>query len=460
MGDHGANQLQPAHALAIPAAAERHAGNRLLLVLLFWVGLAASMAVWAFNTPSGTITGRAAAMLALARVTGLASGYLLLALVLLASRVSWLEQGLGSHDLLRWHRQLGAYLLIAVIAHTMFTIYGYALTAGVSLVTQTGALVTAYDDLIAAFLATGLLAALSLVAVRAVRRRMRYEVWRLTHLGMYLVVLLGYGHQFSIGADLFLDGFGQWYWVCLHLFVLSCLVWGRLVEPAWLNLRHQFRVARVQPEGDEVFSIYLTGHHLDLLDGRAGQYYRWRFLNHDGWWQSHPFSLSAAPNDHWLRLTVRVAGDHTDDLRYLEPGTRVLAAGPYGVFTADRQTRPLALLIAGGSGIAPIRALLEDLPVGTILLYRASSAADVVFRHELDMLARIMDAQVRYILGDRRDPGPRRLFTPAGLRELVPDVMQRDVYLCGPPGMITAARKTLRRLRVPAAQIHLDPFEF
>jgi ferredoxin-NADP reductase len=44
------------------------------------------------------------------------------------------------------------------------------------------------------------------------------------------------------------------------------------------------------------------------------------------------------------------------------------------------------------------------------------------------------------------------------MRRLVPDVSRRDVYLCGPPGLIEASVGILRRLRVPKKQIHLDPF--
>ena len=46
------------------------------------------------------------------------------------------------------------------------------------------------------------------------------------------------------------------------------------------------------------------------------------------------------------------------------------------------------------------------------------------------------------------------------MRELVPDARRRDVYMCGPDGLINISRRTLRRLRVPRQQIHLDPFEF
>jgi ferredoxin-NADP reductase len=219
-------------------------------------------------------------------------------------------------------------------------------------------------------------------------------------------------------------------------------------------------VIGVSHEGPDMVSVYIGGRRLDEMATRAGQYFRWRFVAAGCWWQTHPFSLSAAPNDQWLRLTIKAVGGHTERLRSLEPGVRVFAEGPSGMFTADRRLSNRALLIAGGSGIAPIRALLEELPRDTVVIYRAHSEADLVFRDELDWLARDRDAQVWYVLGSRDDPGPRHLFSPRGLSELVPDVSRRDVYLCGPPGLVDTSLAVLRRLRVRKRQIHLDPFEF
>jgi predicted ferric reductase len=428
-------------------------GNRLFVYLLFWFALAASVEVWWVNAPAGS------PLVGAGRITGLAGGFVLLAEVLMMSRVAWLEAWVGAHELLLWHRSLGGTLVVLVLAHTALVIVGYAGAAGASLGHATWTMLTTYEDMISAFVATGLLVILGVLAIRAIRRRLRYEVWHFLHLSTYLVLLLGYGHQFADGADLRTD-FGRWYWIALNAFVIACLVWGRVVEPVWLNVRHRLRVVAVEPEGPDMVSIYLGGRRLDRLDAEAGQYFRWRFLTAGCWWQSHPFSLSAAPNADWLRITVKTVGDHTTDLATVEPGVRVWAEGPSGTFTARHRLRHGALLIAGGSGIAPIRALLEDLPAGTILLFRARSEAELTFRAELDALAETLGAWVWYIVGGRDDPGPRRAFSPKGMRELVPDVRRRDVYLCGPDGLIRASVKALRRLRVPRRQIHLDPFEF
>ncbi|MEV4344574.1 ferric reductase-like transmembrane domain-containing protein [Actinoplanes sp. NPDC049596] len=439
--------------------AEAVSGNRLLTVLLFFSGLATSVALWVFDTQPGAVSDTPTLMLAAGRITGLIGGYLLFVQLLMMSRVSWLEEWVGARDLLRWHRWLGTSLVVFVLTHIVFIVYGYALTGDTGVIDQGWTIITTFPEMISATVATGILVVISLISIRAARAKLPYELWHLIHLTGYLVLLLGYGHQVATGADLS-GRFASVFWPALGALVISALVWGRLVEPLWLNVRHRFEVAEVVGEASGTFSVYIGGKNLEKLPAQAGQFMRWRFLTRNGWWQSHPFSLSAAPNSQWLRLTVTAVGGHTSRLATMKPGTPIWAEGPFGVFTAQRRTRRRALLIAGGSGIAPIRALLEDMPPDTIVIYRASRPDELVFRGELEDLAEQRDAWVRYIVGSRNDPGPKRLFTPDGLLGLVPDVSRRDVYLCGPPGLVGAAVATLRELDVPDSQLHLDPFEF
>jgi predicted ferric reductase len=374
--------------------------------------------------------------------------------------VRWLERWIGAHDLLHWHRDLGAAVMVVIVAHVVLVTFGYAAESGVSVFAETGSLWHAFAAMASAYVATFILVGVAVLSVRSLRRRMPYELWYYVHLASYLVLLWSYGHQFADGQELSKGGFGHWFWVALYVFVVACLVQGRIIGPVTLNLRHRLRVAEVVAETRDMVSIYIDGRRLEDLDVRAGQYFRWRFLARGCWWQAHPFSLSAAPNGRWLRLTVKVAGDHTADLQRLRAGVRIFAEGPWGIFTAEQRRRPAALLIAGGSGIAPIRALMEELPKGMIVMYRARSADEIVFREELEWLAGQREATLWYVLGGRDAPGPRRAFSAAGMREIAPDLARRDVYLCGPPGIVDAAVAALARLRVPKKQIHLDPFEF
>ncbi|MGE5155954.1 MAG: ferric reductase-like transmembrane domain-containing protein [Betaproteobacteria bacterium] len=448
---------RPTSELRPPA---RGGGGRRLLTVLFWAGLAISLAVWWMGTPASSVDSVGAALNEAGRITGMVAGYTLLIQILLMSRVGWLDRIVSANDLVLLHRDLGGLLVVAVLTHMATLIVGYAKLDEISLWAETTTMLSRLPDMISTFVATGLLVGVGLLAIRSVRSRLPYEVWYRLHLVSYGVLLFGYGHQFAAGRDLSNPGIARSYWLGLYAFVLACLAWGRIVSLVRLNLRHRLRVAEIVLEGADMFSIYVRGRRLDELNARAGQYFRWRFLARGCWTQAHPFSLSAAPNERWLRLTVKAVGQHTERLRRLRPGVRVIASGPSGAFTAARRQRHRALLIAGGSGIAPIRALLEDLPRGTVVVYRASTPDDVVFQEELTWLARDREAEIHYVIGSRDDPGPRRVMTPKGMRRLVPDVNRRDVYLCGPEGLVTAAVKLLRRLHVPRKQIHLDPFEF
>jgi len=337
-------------------------GGRLLCVVLFWFGLAASVELWWLRAPALAAMTGAEVLTEAGRAVGMVGGYVLLTQVLLMSRAPWLERAVGAHSLTGWHRRLGAVIVAAVSAHVALVVVGYAGYGGEPVVGQAWTMLTTYPDVAAAFAAAGLIAVLGLLGVRAVRRTVPYELWYWLHLSGYLVLVLGYAHQFRYGRELAAAGFGRWYWIGLHVLVAATVVWGRVIHPVCWNLRQRLRVVDVVAEPGGLVSIYVGGPRLDRLAVRAGQFFRWRFLANGLWWQSHPFSLSAAPNGRWLRLTVKAG-------RPLHPRLAAAAAGragarahgPFGAFTAGHAPRPRALLIAGGSGIAPVRALLEEL---------------------------------------------------------------------------------------------------
>jgi predicted ferric reductase len=432
---------------------------RWAVVAVLWLGLLVSVAPWWTQTEAGSIRDAGSALTAAGRITGLVAGYVLLVQVLLTSRLPVFERWIGTERVLRWHRDAGPTLLVAVLAHASSILVGYAFQEKVSLLDEATVLLRDYEDMVSAFAATGIVVVLGLTGIRAIRAVLPYEVWYYLHLTSYAVLLLGYGHQFLHGEQLFKPGPVRAWWIGLYLTVLAAVAWGRVLKPLLFNLRHRLRVADVVAESTDTISIYLTGRRLDRLDALGGHFFRWRFLAPGCWWQSHPFSLSAAGNGRWLRVTVKVVGEHTADLRELRPGTRVWAEGPSGSFTAAHRTRGRALLIAGGSGIAPVRALLEELPAGAAVVYRASTAQDVLLRQEMDWLAEARGVDLWYVIGSRADAGPRHVLSARGLTELVPDLPSRDVYVCGPPGLVSRSLWALHQAGVPRRQVHLASFE-
>jgi len=426
------------------------------------VGLTVTVGLWLrhggvteANGPGGTAT-------ALGQITALVGTYAVLVQLLLMSRIAWIERAIGLDRLAVWHRWTGFATVWLLGAHVVFTTIGYAQGDKLSLWGQTRDFLSHYPDVLMAWVGFALFIAIAVTSVRAARRKLARQTWYFVHLYAYLAVALTFAHQLSVGTDFSGDRAARVWWVGLYVIVFGAVLWWRVLEPVRLNRRHGLRVEGVRHEAPGVASIYLSGNHLDELDAQPGQFFLWRFLTPSGWWQAHPFSLSAAPTRRRLRITVKELGDHSRRLLRVRRGTRVFAEGPYGTFTAELRTQPRVLLVAGGIGITPLRALLDTFGSedDVVLLYRVQHPEDAIFGEELRRFARAANMTIHVIPGteigdDRTD----QLSVPA-LRRGVPDIARRECFVCGPPSLIDAVRRRLRILGVPKRRIHYERFEF
>jgi predicted ferric reductase len=397
-------------------------------------------------------------VLTVAKFFGLHAALLMMFQLLLVARLPWFDRRIGMDRLTSWHRWVGFSLLWTVVLHASFVVVGYAVLDGKPVVTTFLSLAGVTASLL------GMVAAATIVLIaglsmRAARRRLSYEAWHAIHLGMYVAVTIGLIHQLLEGTTFKGAVLAEAYWILLWTIVLGSLIVGRFVLPVWRNVYHQFRVAAVVPESANVVSVHVTGRNLHKLPALPGQFFIWRFPGHHGWWRANPFSLSAAPNGRSLRLTAKAVGETSAGLRTVPVGTRVFAEGPYGAFTTLHQTRRGTVLIAGGVGVTPIRSLLEGTTGHTVVLYRVGTPDDAVLLTELQALAHARGARLHLLTG-RTGAGnpPNNPFDPAQLAALVPDIVERDVFVCGPPKMTDAVLQSLRTLRVPRNQVHAERF--
>src|SRR5580700_5975871 len=426
------------------------------VLVVIGIGALAVVALWWYSTPD--VSGLGGWLTGAGEILGLLAGYGVVVLVALMARLPPLERGVGADRLARWHAMGGRYIVSLVVAHGLLILWGYAAEAHHNVVSETGVLLTEYPDVLMATVAGFLLLGVGIVSMRAARRRMGYETWYYLHLYTYLAIALAFSHQFAVGASFINSLAARFWWSAMYLIVAALVLWYRLVVPVLAFYRHGFKVIGVKPEGPGVTSVYIGGAHLEELAAEPGQFFRWRFFTRSLWWSSHPYSLSAAPGKGILRITVKDLGDHSEALAALRPGTRVMAEGPFGAFTSRGSERGV-LLLAGGVGITPLRAMFSTLPGPVTLIYRASSEQDIVFRDELDAIAAARGAKVYYLVGSRAEIGGDPL-SPRMLRSLVPGLDQQEVYVCGPSGMISAAVDALHGAGVPQRQIHFESFEF
>ncbi|MEO7980286.1 MAG: ferredoxin reductase family protein [Sporichthyaceae bacterium] len=410
--------------------------------------------------------GTAASLTSLGRVTGLVASDLLLVQVLAMARIPWAERAFGQDRLARWHRLLGFSSFHLMLAHVVLITFGYAASAQTGVLGELWSLIWTYPGMLLAMAGTAALVMVVVTSVRMARRRLRYESWHLLHLYAYLGVGLALPHQIWTGADFVSSPLARLYWWTLYGVGLAAVLAYRLGVPLVRTLRHRVVVSRVVEEAPGVVSLHLSGRDLHKLPARPGQFFVWRFLDGPGWSRGHPYSLSARPHASMLRITVKDLGDGSRSLADLRPGTRVLLEGPYGALTTDRRTRSATTLLAAGIGITPLRALLEELPPGATLLYRARDESELVLGAELDSLAAAHGHRIAYLLGPRASDTSwlpaswAHVDDAAALRHLVPDIADHDVFVCGPDAWADAAVAALGKAGVPTAQVHLERFTY
>ena len=395
----------------------------------------------------------------LAHTTGFLAGYVVTVMVVLMSRAPFLERSIGADRLARWHGAGGRVFIVLLAIHAVAAVQSWMLSHWEDALTATLA-VLGMPGLVAATVGTILFGVIAVMSIRAARRSVSYETWHGIHLLSYIALALSFAHELA-GPDLAGRPGIQIAWTLLFVYSLGLVLRYRVLKPLEHAWRHRLRIERLVPEANGVMSVVLRGRHIDELRVEAGQFFRWRFLAPGVWRSAHPFSLSAPPGDDLLRITVKELGSGSRMLHSLRPGTRVIAAGPYGAMTARKRTRESVLLIAGGVGITPMRALFEELDVGDgslTLLYRASQREDVIFRDELEEIARMRGAAIVWMIGPSADPHNK--MTAANLTRLVPDVTSRDVYVCASRGLSRAVRAALKDAGHPPARLHEEVFAF
>jgi ferredoxin-NADP reductase/DMSO/TMAO reductase YedYZ heme-binding membrane subunit len=431
-----------------------------LVLSLIGLGAVAVLVLWWHSSPETGDTGDL--VTSAGDALGLLSGYGFVVLVALMARLPPLERGIGSDRLARWHATGGRYVITLVTGHVLLIVWGYAVTAHEQVTSETVTLLTAYPDVLMATVAWFLLLGVAAFSARAARRRLSYETWYYAHLYTYIAIALAFSHQFADGPAFQSNTAARVVWSAMYVTVAALIVWYRVLTPLRNSARHGFTVQKVRQEAPGIVSVFITGRDFDRLRAEPGQFFRWRFLTRELWWQSHPYSLSAMPQPDLMRITVKARGEHSGSLATLEAGTRVIAEGPYGAFTPSMSGRRV-LLIAGGVGITPIRAMFAALPKrmsdGITLVYRASHPRDVVFSRELDAIAADRNAALHYLIGSRDRLGYDPL-APGHLQRMVPGLHRYEAYVCGPSGMTETAVESLLALGVPRRRIHRESFEF
>lgn len=428
--------------------------------LLTGLGLGLTVALEVTTLRKSDISSFYAVVQTTSRFAALIGTYFALLGILLVARIPWVERGVGHDRLVTWHRKLGPWSLYLIGLHILLITVGYAGQFQVSIFSESISILTTFEWMWAALAGFVFMITAGVTSYKKARAKLSYETWWMIHITTYAAIALSFMHQILNGPMFIGHPLNKAFWVALYSAMVFAIVYWRFVIPIYRSLRHGIRVEKVVVEGPGMVSVIMRGHQLHRLNAQGGQFFGWRFLAKGHALISHPYSLSAAPTAHYLRITVKDLGDHSRSLADLKPGTRVFMEGPYGAFTAGRASRKHVVLIGGGVGITPVRAIIEEFRNGVQLdvIVRVSRPEELILREELDYLAAQSEGSIRvhYLVGSRKiHPMDAKSITA-----LVPRFADSDIYICGPAPLVNAVRDAAHEVGVPKNRFHDEAFAF
>ncbi|OOC48490.1 MULTISPECIES: ferric reductase-like transmembrane domain-containing protein [Thioalkalivibrio] len=285
--------------------------------------------------------------------------------------------------------------------------------------------------------------------------RPHYQRWKRLHLLSVPAFLLAFAHAVMLVEHALL-------WWGLAALAVAAVLWRKVLSPR-LG-RHDYTVDAVTALASNVVEITLAPR------GRAMSHAAGQFMYltpHDpgleaGRGEEHPYTISSAPGEDVVRVGIKALGDASRALQTVTPGTAVQIEGPYGQFFERCEPQRRQLWFGGGIGITPLvsgaRALQREPGAGpeVTLIYLANRPDRAYYMDELREIAQghpHFDAQIHYF----QDRGP---VDEAFIRSHCPDLEEREIYICGPPGMVHHLMGLLSRAGVPRGRIHTEAFDF
>lgn len=287
--------------------------------------------------------------------------------------------------------------------------------------------------------------------------RFTYHGWFKIHRFMGLFFIFGFVHMLMVEPLL------------LHSPVLTVYICTISVIGILAYLYKEFLWGRLRPHSPHVVEAVrkLNGTTAEvILKPQAGKLAylagQFMFVHFEGdklLMEPHPFTISSAPSQHNLHLSIKASGDWTGYLREnLKPGALARVDGPYGMFNY-KTGGSKQVWVAGGIGITPFLSWIRDFGGESEreidFFYTLAAPAEALFLDEIENAARSKNfrAHISYTSQDGR-LSVEKISAASGA------VSDKDVYMCGPIGLVLAFRQAFIEQGVRASNIHYEEFNF
>ncbi len=426
---------------------------------LLWVGLYVLLS----TVPLGiALTGNVPEARAFWIEFGVALGFIALAMfglqLLVSGRFAWIAPTYGMDNILHFHRDIGIVAMAFALAHPMILLL--AEPEYLSYLDPT------VNFLRALFLSLVTVAIVLITASSLWRLsfKLSYEWWRLLHGTLSLfIVFVGISH--SVQVSHYLEPLWKQGAIILVMGASMYLVFHTRIVRPWLNRKKPYRITGMKEEIPERWTMTIEPQNFKRMEFAPGQF-AWITVGDTPFsLQQHPFSFASSARARTISFTTKEMGDFTESWKHMKPGTKVFLEGPFGSFTPEPDSH--LFLVMGGIGVTPAMSMLRTLrddrdPRHAILLYADVTAADIVFRDELEELRKTIALDVIYLLEEPPEgwEGETGLLTQEMLEKYLPEKKHEyTCFICGPEPMMDVAEISLRNLGVDWRRVYTERFE-
>ncbi|HNY66708.1 MAG TPA: FAD/NAD-binding family oxidoreductase [Deltaproteobacteria bacterium] len=236
-------------------------------------------------------------------------------------------------------------------------------------------------------------------------------------------------------------------------------------------------VVKVERENQEITSLTFDGFDESFKNRRAGSFLSLKIQIDGQWSKPHPFTISCAPEDPLLKVTIKKAGPFTQQVHQLQLGDQVILAGPFGLFCKDIETSDNIVMIAGGVGVTPFLSVLRHfrsagIKKKALLIWSNRTLDDALALDELKAMTREFPLRVVHNLsrveaGDQLDRYVDSDFPEVRYEagRCTKDIMKKHmdldapaVFLCGPPPMQEFILSELEALGIDQKSVKKENF--
>jgi len=286
-----------------------------------------------------------------------------------------------------------------------------------------------------------------------------YNDWKKLKRWIGIFFILAFIHSLTIGNPLHALIAITWVQIFFIIGTLSYLyteIFGGVFKKFL-----PYRVEAVKHPNASSTEVTLRPGKEPIKKQRAGQFLFVRFPGQKELNESHPFTISSAPQEDVLRLTIKASGNFTRDLfTKLKEGTDAVIEGAYGMFNY-KTGGPKQIWIAGGIGLTPFLSFVRDmdgnLQHNVDLYYTVRHPEEALFVDELEAGAAKnprLKVHIRYSAKEGS------LTIEEIVKNAGGNINGYDVYLCGPLPMIQAFEKKFMELGLPKSNLHYEEFNF